>query len=228
MHVGVLDGAVDVGVDVTPVAESPDDWLLLEDEEDILDLDVDDVDEDRDVVEVSASHDEAVVRYDSVVVVVSVIVYVLSDDVPKISSESQLTELSTVTAALVTLLQEHALAYCVAAQLAVAYAGEGPTIVDVLYVTAGVLNCRRILALGSSGSLGSITVEIGSSVSVEDGSSSEDVERDEVSVGSGRPVSVDVVVKADERVVELTVPLLLNVEDVTVPVEHAAGTVDVS
>ena len=58
--------------------------------------------------------------------------------------------------------------------------------------------------------------------------SREDVERDEVSVGTGRPVRVDMVVEADERVVELAVLLLRNDDDVPVPVEHAPGTVDVS
>jgi hypothetical protein len=167
-----------------------------------VDLDVNDVDDDRDVedddrdvVAVSSPHDEAVVRYDSVVVMVSVIVCVLSDEMSEMLSETQLTGISNVTTPLVTPLQEHALAYCVVTQLAVAYAGEGPTSVVVLYVAAGVLNCRRILALGSSGSLGSMTVEVGSSISVENGSPSEDVslkvsvplrddvERDEVLLG---------------------------------------------
>jgi hypothetical protein len=61
-----------------------------------------------------------------------------------------------VTKELVTFLQEQALAYCVVAHPAVTYAGEDPTSVVILYVTAGVLSCRGIFALDSSGSLGSV------------------------------------------------------------------------
>jgi hypothetical protein len=56
----------------------------------------------------------------------------------------------------------------------------------------------------------------------------EDVERSEISLESGIPVRVDVVATTDEGVVELAVPLLLNEEDVSMPVEHAPGAVDVS
>jgi hypothetical protein len=78
--------------------------------------------------------------------------------------DAQLTGLTTVTKELVTFLQEHALAYCVVAQPAVTYAGEGPTSVVILNVTAGVLSCWRIFAPDSSGSLGSVVKEGGSSV----------------------------------------------------------------
>jgi hypothetical protein len=56
----------------------------------------------------------------------------------------------------------------------------------------------------------------------------EDVERSEISLESGIPVRVDVVATTDEGVVELAVPLLLNEEGVSMPVEHAPGAVDVS
>jgi hypothetical protein len=56
----------------------------------------------------------------------------------------------------------------------------------------------------------------------------EDVERSETSLVSGIPVRVDVVATTDEGIVELAVPLLLNEEDVSMPVEHAPGAVDVS